>query len=170
MRYEADYGEFVSSTSYFDREINETEDASEVQSYYLLEPFGYAPERDPLTEIKTMYRFVEEDRFTSAFKGPWQVVCQAYFSIARAWEYLPGFGYFPPNYMPNISAATGYPSDLVYYSNFPLTLLEPAAYGELSYQASEKLKFTVGARWYEIRATSFGMESGAAVGLVLHNR
>ncbi len=161
IKYDTGFGELVSSTSYFDRLIVEREDQSDVVSFLFgLDP----PVASQITEIKPLHRFVQELRFASALKGPVQFVVGAYLSESNG-QFNPG--YYPPNYVAGLNAISGYGSDLFFYQNYPSTIREPALFGEVSYQATDKLKITAGARWYEIKTTSSGIEAGAAAGVDL---
>ncbi len=161
VKYDTGFGELVSSTSYFDRLIVEREDQSDVVSFLFgLDP----PVASQITEIKPLHRFTQEVRFASALKGPLQFVTGVYLSESNG-QFNPG--YYPPNSVPGLGAISGYGSDLFFYQNYPSTIREPAVFGELSYQATDKLKLTAGARWYEIKTRSSGIEAGAAAGVDL---
>jgi len=164
VHYTLPLGELVSSTSYFDREIIEREDQSDVVSLFFFTPAGLPPVRSQITEIKPLHRFVQEVRFASKLRGPWQFVLGTYFSASNG-QSSPG--YYPQSVVPGLTAVSGYPGNLFYYQNYPSTIREPALFGELSYQATSRLKLTAGARWYEIKSTASGTEQGAAVGVVV---
>ncbi len=164
VHYTMPFGELVSSTSYFDREIIEREDQSDVVSLFFYTPAGLPPVESQITEVKPLHRFVQEVRFASQLQGPWQFVLGGYFSATNG-QSTPG--YYPPSVVPGLTAVSGYPGDLFFYQNYPSTVREPAVFGELSYQATSRLKLTVGARWYEIKSTASGTEQGAAVGAVV---
>jgi outer membrane receptor protein involved in Fe transport len=164
VHYTLPLGELVSSTSYFDREIIEREDESEVVSLFFYTPAGLPPVESQITEIKPLHRFVQELRFASQLQGPWQFVLGTYFSATNG-QFTPGL--YPPTIVPGLTAVSGYPGNLFFYQNYPSTIREPAIFGELSYQATSRLKLTAGARWYEIKSTASGTEQGAAVGVVV---
>jgi outer membrane receptor protein involved in Fe transport len=164
VHYTLPLGELVSSTSYFDREITEREDESEVVSLFFYTPAGLPPVLSQITEIKPLHRFVQEVRFASQLQGPLQFVLGAYFSESNG-QFTPG--YYPPTIVPGLTAVSGYPGDLFFYQDYPSTIREPAIFGELSYQLTSRLKLTAGARWYEIKSTASGTEQGAAVGTVV---
>jgi iron complex outermembrane recepter protein len=164
VHYTLPLGELVSSTSYFDREIIEREDESEVVSLFFYTPAGLPPVESQITEIKPLHRFVQEVRFASALQGPWQFVLGGYYSATNG-QFTPGL--YPPTIVPGLTALSGYPGNLFFYQNYPSSIREPAAFGELSYKATSKLKLTAGARWYEIKSSASGTEQGAAVGVVV---
>ncbi len=164
IHYTLPLGEIVSSTSYFDREIKEREDESEVVSLFFFTPAGLPPVASQITEIKPLHRFVQEVRFASQLPGPWQFVAGGYFSTSNG-QFTPGL--YPSTIVPGLTAVSGYPGNLFFYQNYPSTIREPAVFGELAYRATSKLKLTAGARWYEIKSTASGTEQGAAVGTVV---
>ncbi len=164
IRYSLPFGEIVSSTSYFDRRIVEREDESDVVSLFFYTPAGLPPVESQITEIKPLHRFVQEVRFASGLKGPWQFVAGGYFSATNG-QSTPGL--YPPTLVPGLTAVSGYPGDLFFYQNYPSNIREPAIFGEVSLQATSQLKLTAGARWYEIKSTASGTEQGAAVGTVV---
>ena len=164
IHYALPFGELVSSTSYFDRLVEEHEDESEVVSLFFFTGAGLPPAKSQITEIKPLHRFVQEMRFASQLKGPVQFVFGTYFSVSNG-QFSPG--YYPHTVVPGLTAVSGYPGDLFFYQSYPSTIREPAIFGELSYQATQRLKITAGARWYEIKSTASGTEQGAAVGVVV---
>jgi iron complex outermembrane recepter protein len=164
IRYALPFGELVSSTSYFDRLVMEREDESDVVSLFFFTGAGLPPALSQITEIKPLHRFVQEVRFASQLQGPLQFVLGSYFSVSNG-QFSPG--YYPHTIVPGLTALSGYPGDLFFYQSYPSTIREPAIFGELSYQATQRLKVTAGARWYEIKSTASGTEQGAAVGVVV---
>lgn len=164
MHYTLPLGELVSSTSYFDRLIMEHEDQSEIVSLFFFTPAGLPPVASQITEIKPTHRFVQEVRFASTLPGAWQFVLGTYYSATNG-QFSPGR--YPPSIVPGLTTVSGYPGDLFFSQNYPSTIREPAIFGESSYQATQQLKLTAGARWYEIKSTASGTEQGAAVGVVV---
>ncbi len=164
IRYALPFGELISSTSYFERNIFEHEDQSEYLAQTYFTPAGLPPIPSQIVEIKPYHRFVQEIRFVSQLSGDVQFVAGAYFATTGS-QSSPGE--FPPSIVPGITAITGYPGDLFFSQFYPNSVREPAAFGEVSYQLTDKLKLTAGARWYEIRTTAGGTQAGDATGLVL---
>jgi len=164
--YHTEYGEFVSSTSYFERDLLETEDASD----YNYQIFG-APFRTPITQGTTVHEFVQELRFASRLTGPWQYVVGLYYESMTGEP-----AYDPPAIAPGLNAYFGGtptmpaaglnpldPDEITaYYEHAHET--EPAAYGELSYQLTSRLKLTGGARVYQNKNTESGWQEGIVDG------
>jgi outer membrane receptor protein involved in Fe transport len=162
-------GELVSSTAYFDRTVDETEDESEFVWAALLGG-GIPPSRGPIEEIKDYQSFVQEIRFASTLSGPLQFVIGGFYSDFHG--RIPFASLYPPALYPGIDNvfnggqpgnALGVP-DLIFQQDYHTDIQEPAAFGELYYNFTPALKATVGLRWYQVKATSHGFEAGYATG------
>jgi iron complex outermembrane recepter protein len=190
VKYDSDSGAFFSSTSYFDRTVDETEDQTDFLYQNLEAPFDGAPldasnpnsalyQAVPIAasirELKQIHRFVQEFRFTSKLSGPLQYTVGLYFSDTRG--RVPYAGYYPPSIAPGISQTGGFiPTgvvgipvnpllpDEIFGQDYQTKVREPAIYGELSYQFTEQLKGTVGLRGYQIKTTTGGYLEGIAFG------
>lgn len=167
-------GEFVSSTAYFDRRVDENEDQSEfvwaaITSGACANPAPYCnpPAPGPIEEIKAYQRVVEEVRFVSKLAGPVQFVIGGFYSDFHG--RVPFAALYPPSEVPNLDNELGGPNNpdfpnLIFAQDFHTDIKEPAAFGEVSYEVSSALKVTGGLRWYQVKTTSFGFEEGLAVG------
>jgi iron complex outermembrane recepter protein len=190
VKYEAAYGTFTSSTSYFDRTVDETEDQTDFLWQNLEAPFDgapldaagtpyhAAPLRSSIRELKQIHRFVQEFRFTSKWDGPAQLVTGFFFSDTRG--RVPYAGYYPASVAPGISQTGGFipPSsggavgipvnpdipDEIFGQDYQTKVSEPALYGELSYDFTPALKATVGLRAYQVKTTTGGYLEGIAFG------
>ena len=177
LHWNAGVGELVSSTAYFDRYVNETEDQSEFIWAAITSgacanpaPFCNPPAPGPIQEIKDYQRFVQEIRFASTLSGPLQFVVGAFYSDFHG--RVPFASLYPPSQVPGLDDATtgGVPNNpdgipnLVFAQDFHTDIKEPAVFGELSYDFTSALKATVGLRWYQVKTTSEGYEEGLAVG------
>ena len=185
LHWKTGLGEFVSSTAYFDRRVDETEDQSEfiwaaITSGICYPPNGPGPpagtpycnppQPGPIEEIKDYQRFVEEARFASQLNGPIQFVVGGFFSDFHG--RVPFASLYPPSEVPGLDAIfTGGPPNnpdgfpnLVFAQDFHTDVKEPAVFGELSWEITKALKATVGLRWYQVKTTSGGFEEGLAVG------
>jgi iron complex outermembrane receptor protein len=177
LHWKMGVGEFVSSTAYFDRRVDETEDQSEfvwaaITSAACPTPAPYCnpPAPGPIEEIKAYQRFVEEARFTSSLPGPVQFVLGAFYSDLHG--RVPFASLYPPSEVPNLdneltggapNNPDGYPN-LIFAQDFHTDIQEPAVFGEVSYELTKALKLTAGLRWYQVKTTSSGFEEGLAVG------
>jgi outer membrane receptor protein involved in Fe transport len=177
LHWNTGVGELVSSTAYFDRKVDETEDESEfiwaaITSSACPNPAPYCnlPGAGPIEEIKDYQRFVEEIRFASMLSGPLQFVLGAYYSDFHG--RVPFASLYPPALYPNLDNALtgGMPNNsdgipnLVFAQDFHTDIQEPAVFGELSYDITPALKATAGLRWYQVKITSEGYEAGLATG------
>ena len=193
VKYDANAGSFTSSTSYFDRTVDETEDQTDFLWANLLAPFDGIPLGDannpntpayhahPLAstirELKQIHRFVQEFRFTSKFDGPTQFVAGLFYSDTRG--RVPYAGYYPPALAPGISQTGGFVvqnipglpipvnpliPDEIFGQDYQTKVSEPAVYGELSYDFTPALKGTVGLRAYQVKTTTGGYLEGIAFG------
>ena len=191
-KYDASAVSFLSSSSYFDRTVDETEDQTDFLYQALLAPFDGLPldAANPtgpayralpiaahIRELKQIHRFVQEFRLTSKLSGPWQYVVGFFYSDTRG--RVPYAGYYPPSFSPGISQTGGFlPSagigipvnpapglqDEIFGQDYQTTVREPALYGELSYEFSPHWKGTVGLRGYKVRTETGGYLEGIAFG------
>jgi len=173
-------GELVSSTSYFDRKVVETEDETDFIWSALLPavtanpafPNLPAPIPSSITEEKNYQRFVQELRFASQLQGPLQFVAGAFYSdlhgaLPFAADYQPALA---PGYGAQLTAANTCgivglcpnPNnpDEIFGQHYKTDIKEPAVFGELSYQITEAFKATGGLRWSQVETTAGGYEEG----------
>jgi outer membrane receptor protein involved in Fe transport len=170
VHWTTDFGELVSSTAYFDRRVDETENESEFIWAAVTSGAGGAPEPGPIEEIKAYQRFVEEVRWASSLKGPVQFVAGAFYSDFHG--RVPFAAEYPGAAVPGLDATLlgpgngeltpGFP-DLVFKQNFRTDIQEPAVFGNVNYTWNA-LKATVGLRWYSVRTSSSGYEEGLVTG------
>ncbi len=147
VEYEADFGTFTSSTSFFDRSIEESEDGSEVTQllFSVIIPAGLAePLPAPYPQTDDIRTFSQEFRFSSAFDGPLQFVAGVFYSEEKQEPTLTGI-------VPGLDDATAIPfgTDTVATIVVDQTVEEIALFGELSYQLSDQFLLTVGGRWFD---------------------
>src|SRR5215475_7094091 len=148
INYTAPFGTFVSSTAYFDRHTFETEDDTDFVTYAfgafaLTPPFNPVP--GPITRKLDLRRFAQEIRFSSTFKGPFQLLVGGFYSDStrpRDYEWtVPG------------AAPVFTPTDLLLTFIDKRNAKEYAAFGDISYDVLPNLKATVGMRWFRDTAT-----------------
>jgi iron complex outermembrane receptor protein len=163
LKYDAGFGTFVSASSYFDRKSHEVESEANFITWLAQNALG-APDfvagNSPIVEDKTFKRFVQEFRFTSSFSGPFQMTAGLYYAETKTSVI------YPPAIVNGLEAATGIPgADLIFHSIVENKSKEPAVYGEFNYNLTDKLKATVGARWYQVKSTSErALQEGFAAG------
>lgn len=145
IKYEADFGSFISSTSYFDRKILDREDQSE----FATTVFGLTtPLSGVVTQRVPYKRFVQELRFVSDFSGPFQLILGGFYSDLKSGE-----AFDPPAIVPGIDAALGgaLGTDNAFSGLRKTKTTEPALFGEASFAITDSLKVTGGLRWYQIK-------------------
>jgi iron complex outermembrane recepter protein len=168
VHWKTDIGELVSSTAYFNRKVFETEDETDfVYAAITSTAPGGTPQPGGISEEKNYQRFVQEVRFASDLKGPFQFVVGAFYSDFHG--RLPFASYYPPAEVPNLDATLGGPNNpdypnLIFAQDFHTDIKEPAAFGEVSFQPVDALKLTAGLRWYQVKISSSGYEEGLATG------
>lgn len=167
IKYETPLGHLISSTSYFSRDVIESENMSEWVWQYLLAPGLPLP--GLMREQKKYDNFVQELRFASEFSGPWQFVSGGYFSNFHG--QLPFASYYPNADMPGFAAEFNNPSlvdssdpDNIFGQDYDTSIREAALFGETSYALSQRLKATVGMRLYQIETTAGGYLRGVVTG------
>ncbi len=95
LNWKTGVGELVSSTAYFTRKVDETEDESDFVYAAITSNFPTGtPQPGGIEEIKDYQRFVEEVRFASDLKGPVQFVAGGFYSDFHG--RLPFAAYYPP--------------------------------------------------------------------------
>lgn len=155
LHYRTDIGEFVSSTSYFHRGTHEVEDGTESFNGLFIPP-DVTPLPISFPNYGHFKRFVQEARFASELKGPFQFVTGVYYSHTSDTP-LDN----PPVIVPGFEDAA-YPGsipvpplvkDEFFAARVKNVTNEYAAYGEASFNITEKLKVTAGVRGYIVKIT-----------------
>ena len=137
--------ELMSSSSYFTREMSLRDDSSKVVNYFFGLPSVY-----PVTMFGDYENkeFTEEFRVTSKFNGPFQVILGAFYHDVDAplVSSIP----FPVGF--NHTFNTPFPGySTIYAGTRDAHLDEYAAFGEVSYEITDKLKASVGLRAFEVK-------------------
>jgi iron complex outermembrane receptor protein len=171
VHWKTNYGELVSSSSYFSRKVIETEDETDFVYAAITSGAGGSPQPGGITEEKDYQEFVQEIRFVSALKGPIQFVAGGFYSDTHG--RVPFASYYPGATVPGldltltgtpgVELTPGYPN-LIFAQDFHTEVKEPAVFGEVSYQPIDPLKLTAGLRWYQVKNSSQGYEAGLATG------
>ncbi|PCJ44433.1 MAG: TonB-dependent receptor [Alphaproteobacteria bacterium] len=161
LNWDLDSGTIVSTTSYFDRFINEREEEHTFLHFLFNQVIGIPlnPLESPLDENERYKSFVHETRYTSDFDGPVQVTAGIYYQRTRN-----RLRYDPPSMQPGlndaIDAAT-FPGlaancdfgfclttpDLIFTTDNKFNTKEYAAFGEVTFDVTEAISITAGGRW-----------------------
>lgn len=142
LKYKTGFGEFVVSSSYFNRRTYEWEDQTALLNALL--PVESAA--SPLWRLLENKRYAHEFRFASAFSGPTQFIAGLFLSDET------NHRAFPPSYSPGINAAMGghLGTDEVNASEAQTHNKERAIFGEVSHQFNDKLSLTGGLRTFHV--------------------
>lgn len=182
VNWNTDVGQLVSSSSYFDRYVYETEDESDfvwaditsnctagAVSAGNCNAVGSA-QPGAISELKDYQRFAQEVRWTSSLKGPFNFVLGGFYSDFHG--RLPYSAYYPAATVPGLDntlapppyqpITPGYPNT-VFVSDFHTDIQEPALFGNVNL-TWDKWKVTAGLRWYQVKESSYGYEGGLATG------
>ena len=139
--------ELLSSTSYYDRDVNITEDASKVISFF----FG-TPAVTPVA-IRGDYRnheLTEEVRATTKFSGPFQAIVGGFYHDVRA-PLESGIPY--PTGFPYLATQPFASFGSIYQGTRRATLKEYAGFGELSYRIVPGVTVRGGLRVFQVNQT-----------------
>ncbi|MEQ9530354.1 MAG: TonB-dependent receptor [Haliea sp.] len=137
--YATEYGALTSSTSYFERDVFEFEDATDAQAAF----FGVLLP-SPISRARGLERFVQELRFSSELDGPLQFVVGAFYSdstIPRLYTWT------------TEGAADIFGTDTAVIFDDERTAKEAAVFGEVSYALTEALTATLGLRYFRNETT-----------------
>src|SRR6185437_13516187 len=170
VHWTTDVGELVSSTAYFDRRVDETENESEFVYAAIVSGAGGPASPSSIEEIKAYQRFVQEIRWASTLQGPVQFVAGGFYSDFHG--RLPFAAEYPGAVYPGLDATLLGPgggqltpgfTDLIFKQDFHSDIKEPALFGNVNYTWNA-WKATVGLRWYSVKIDSYGYEEGLVTG------
>ncbi|MFZ5615713.1 MAG: TonB-dependent receptor plug domain-containing protein, partial [Pseudomonadota bacterium] len=146
IRFDTGAGDIVSSTSYFDRSFDDTEDFSELSSLL----FGIPPTPSIIFARVDDERFSQEARFESAFGGPFELTAGFFYQdIETRLE-------FPPTPVPGVSPN-------IFRQILNTKIEEAAAFGEGSLRLTDRLQAIAGLRWFDNTVDFTGEQDGLAV-------
>ena len=139
--------ELLSSTSYYDRDVRITEDASKVISFF----FG-TPAVTPvgITGDYRNHELTEEVRATTKLSGPFQAIIGGFYHDVRA--PLASAIPFPANF-PYLAAQPFASFNSIYRGTRRATLKEYAGFGELSYRIIPRVTVRGGVRVFQVNQT-----------------
>jgi outer membrane receptor protein involved in Fe transport len=153
INYAASFGDFISSTAYFDRNTFETEDDTDFTTYAFNPP---SPTPSPITRALDLRRFAQEVRFASRFRGPFQMLVGGFYSDSTR----------PRNYEWTAQELGGVSNANVLTFIDSREAKEKAIFGDVSYDILSNLKATVGVRWFQDDATFTQYTNGLFYGNV----
>jgi outer membrane receptor protein involved in Fe transport len=156
-------GSIVSSTSYFDRSTDETEDFTG----FFVGVFGVDPAVPAIVRQKlSAERFVHETRFVSDFSGPFQVTSGIFYSDVSNGEVFPAAPIvgISDAVLDATGGALDFGTDLDFASDLTEDTSEIAFFSELSFDLSDNLTLFAGARLFQTKVKFFNAVDGFAVG------
>jgi len=173
FNWDIDGGTVTSTTSYFDRLVDEREEEASFLHFLFNQVIGFPidPLASPIDRNIRNKSFVHETRYTSDFDGPFQVTAGIYYQ--RNKQRLR----YPPALQPGLNAAvnavtTGIPEiggpidiapgDLIFTTNNIFNTREYAAFGNLTYDITERISITAGGRYYKTETSTFIESDGFA--------
>jgi len=165
-------GTVVGSLSAWDRESFDREDTSELITwlgFFAGIPAFIPPLPTPFDKKNDVEGQVAELRFASSFDGPIQVIAGVFYSDTdRSNEYRSFADGFQDAFAGLLGLPPGTPvlpdGDAVYLQDSDATIEELAVFGELSWDITEQVTATVGARWFDSEITSNLVTGGFAGG------
>jgi len=175
INYDGSLFHLASSTSYFDREVDDIEDGTEGTGWALSNFFGFpVSPTQPIAWNNTAIqrRTTHETRISFDKRGGFSGVVGIYLSdqhqasIADGHD-LPGIAAFGltnfPGYCSGATPCPSYNTDLIWYSNYPIDRHDRALFGELYYDWGA-FEGTLGARAYQQRQHFQPLSMGALNG------
>lgn len=173
INWDMDNGVIVSTTSYFDRFLDEREEEHSFLHFLFNEVIGIPidPLESPLDENERFKSYVHETRYTSSFDGPFQITAGIYYQKTEN-----RLKYNPPSVQPGLNAAVGFPiapavtetfidpegvvrnspffanygnvSDLIFITDNAFNTEEYAAFGEITFDITDWASLTAGGRYF----------------------
>ena len=161
LTLEADFSAatLTSITSYTNRDILVSRDASALTGSVSVD-LGYPDEGvllpSNLRDTTDLEQWTQEVRLSSSNPGPWQWLVGGFYSSTdrfyRQRLPTPGYDAVTDEVLgagTSASVANGFPADSPYNADLPYDITQWAFFGEGSYDVSEALTLTLGARYYD---------------------
>ncbi len=167
LNWDMDSGVIVSTTSYFNRFIDEREEEATFLHFLFNNVIGVPldPLESPLDESERFKSLSHETRYTSALDGPFQFTAGVFYQ--RTKNHLQ----YPPALQPGVNAAFNaavggpaniVPGDLIFQTENFFNTKEYAAFGEVTFDVSEAISITAGGRYYKTETDAFIESDGFA--------
>ena len=169
FEWDLDSATITSTSSYFDRFMNEREEESTfihtIFNNGVIPKKAIAPLEGAIDENESYKSFVHETRYVSAYDGPTQVTAGVFYQKSK--NHLK----YPAARVAGLDAAVaavgGPPAitgggDLIYITDNKFDVEEIAAFAEVSYDITEEFTVTVGARVYKTTTKADVISDGFA--------
>lgn len=163
ITYDFDFAQLTSSTSYWKRQEDQSQDSTEA-----LQNLFNLPNFYPVLYTENDYseQTSQELRLASTGSGPWEWVGGGFFSDLRSTYAVinqsPDYAQF------SVGGAAANPNGLIFNAYNPYTLKQYALFGDASYKFSSEWKLTGGLRWFDYKTdeqystAGLGTQSGNA--------
>ncbi len=174
--WELDAGTIVSTTSWYNRTTDETEEEHSFLHWLFNVDIGIPidPLESVLSTVEKYEAFVHETRFTSSSDGPFQYTAGFFYSDSQ-WDH-----HYPRAVQTGLAAAlddfVGEPGfgqnceygfcltndDLIFTNTTITDTRETAAFGELTYEFNDRFSITAGGRFYKTEIDAVNSADGFA--------
>jgi iron complex outermembrane receptor protein len=162
LKYDFTGIQLNSATSYWDRNLSQSQDGSELtQNLYALPQFF----PDSTGEVDNIAQFAQEIRLSSTGSAPFQWLVGGFYSDLRyEWSQsdispqITDAVYATGLYAP-VTAADN-PQGILYLGHVPYRMKQDAAFAEVSYQLTQPLKLSLGGRYFNYDTTVNATQSG----------
>jgi iron complex outermembrane receptor protein len=161
--YDADFGDFISSSSWFDRDTADTEDASMADAAGVLTGIPGQPllpllgfpqwsvSPSFITFSSTADIFTQEFRFTSGWDGPLQLTAGLFY------QKIDAYFEFPPTALPPVPIEA---IDL-FSQTADQTIKEKAVFAELTYSFTDSFRLILGGRYFDNKVSVTSFQGGS---------
>ena len=162
-------GNVSSTTSYYTRETDETEEETTFLHFLYDAVIGIPidPFASPISTIEDYESISHETRFSSDYQGPVQFTAGVYY------EDLTFDHRYPAALQPGVNAALNafigapadiVPGDLIFVTSTITDIEEFAVFGELNYEFNDAWSVTAGGRYYDTSVAAVNSSDGFANG------
>jgi len=176
FNWNIDAGDFVSTTSWYERETSEWEEEHSFLHFLLGEVIGIPidPIESAINTTEKYESFVHETRFISNSNGPWNYTAGVFYQDAE-WDH-----HYPRAVQTGLADAidefTGAPGlgqdcvdgfcltddDLIFTTTTLTKTEEIAFFGELTWEINETWSIIAGGRWYDTKISAVNSADGFA--------
>ncbi|MBL8531459.1 MAG: TonB-dependent receptor [Hyphomonadaceae bacterium] len=161
IEYDLGWAALTSISSYVSRNILVSRDASALTGSVSVDlgfPTAGVLLPSNLRDNTDLNQFTQEVRLASTGSGPFQWLVGAFYTdVQRDYSQrlpTPGYDFYTDVTLGAGTAAAvraGFPANSPYNSDLPYDITQYAVFGEASYDISERLTVTAGARWYDFQ-------------------
>ena len=170
LNWDLDSGTIVSTTSYFDRFLNEAEEEASflnslLNNHPVLRPLSLGPVipvASIITESEAFTSFSHETRYTSDFEGPFQFTAGVFYQRTKNHLQYPAALAVGLNQAAGGGAFGLVPGDLIFVTENFFNTKEYAVFGEATFDITDAISITAGGRWYKTETDAFIESDGFA--------